>query len=105
MFVAILEGFIAMSFAGIPGEAFISGIQMDFEPFHVSYAYIKTILFTFILATVPSYHGYYMKGGALEVGKASTLSCMDFNNNHCKFYHNSVIVKLDDRDKKHRKII
>ena len=41
---------------------------------HVSYAYLKTILFAFILATVPSYHGFYMKGGALEVGKASTLS-------------------------------
>jgi phospholipid/cholesterol/gamma-HCH transport system permease protein len=47
---------------------------MDFDPYHVSYAYIKTVLFAFILATVPSYHGYYMKGGALEVGKASTLS-------------------------------
>ena len=74
MFIAIFGGFVAMSFAGVPSEAFISGIQMDFEPFHVSYAYIKTILFAFILATVPSYHGYYMKGGALEVGKASTLS-------------------------------
>ena len=47
---------------------------MDFDPYHVSYAYLKTILFAFILATVPSYHGFYMKGGALEVGKASTLS-------------------------------
>jgi phospholipid/cholesterol/gamma-HCH transport system permease protein len=74
MFVAIFGGFVAMSFAGVPGEAFISGIQMDFDPYHVSYAYIKTVLFAFILATVPSYHGYYMKGGALEVGKASTLS-------------------------------
>jgi phospholipid/cholesterol/gamma-HCH transport system permease protein len=74
MFVAILGGFVAMSFAGVPSEAFISGIQMDFDPYHVSYAYIKTLLFAFILATVPSYHGYYMKGGALEVGKASTIS-------------------------------
>ena len=74
MFVAIFGGFVAMSFAGVPNEAFISGIQMDFDPYHVSYAYIKTVLFAFILATVPSYHGYYMKGGALEVGKASTLS-------------------------------
>ena len=74
MFVAIFGGFVAMSFAGVPSEAFISGIQMDFDPYHVSYAYIKTVLFAFILATVPSYHGYYMKGGALEVGKASTLS-------------------------------
>src|SRR5210317_1808934 len=74
MFVAIFGGFVAMSFAGVPSEAFISGIQMDFDPYHVSYAYIKTVLFAFILATVPSYHGYYMKGGALEVGKASTIS-------------------------------
>lgn len=74
MFVAIFGGFVAMSFAGVPSEEFISGIQMDFDPYHVSYAYIKTVLFAFILATVPSYHGYYMKGGALEVGKASTLS-------------------------------
>jgi phospholipid/cholesterol/gamma-HCH transport system permease protein len=22
-----------------------------------------------LLATIPSFHGYYMKGGALEVGK------------------------------------
>ena len=31
-------------------------------------------LFAFILASVPSYHGYFLKGGALEVGKASTTS-------------------------------
>ena len=34
----------------------------------------KFLVFAFILATVPSFHGYYMKGGALEVGKASTKS-------------------------------
>jgi phospholipid/cholesterol/gamma-HCH transport system permease protein len=27
-----------------------------------------------LLATIPSYHGYFMKGGALDVGKASTTS-------------------------------
>jgi phospholipid/cholesterol/gamma-HCH transport system permease protein len=27
-----------------------------------------------ILATIPAYHGFYMKGGALEVGKASTTA-------------------------------
>jgi phospholipid/cholesterol/gamma-HCH transport system permease protein len=32
------------------------------------------LAFAFILATIPSFHGYYMKGGALEVGKASTIS-------------------------------
>ena len=72
--VAIFGGFVAMTFAGVPSEAFISGIQMDFDPFHVSYAYLKTILFAFVLATIPSYHGFFMKGGALEVGKASNIS-------------------------------
>jgi phospholipid/cholesterol/gamma-HCH transport system permease protein len=31
-------------------------------------------MFAFLLATIPSFHGFYMKGGALEVGKASTVS-------------------------------
>lgn len=74
MFIAIFGGYLAMAFAGIPSEAFITGIQMDFIPFHIFYSYIKTLLFAFILATVPSYHGFYMRGGALEVGKASTTS-------------------------------
>ena len=55
-------------------EDFIQGIQLDFKVFHVIYAYIKTTLFAFILATIPSYHGFFMKGGALEVGKASNIS-------------------------------
>ena len=46
---------------------------MDLIPFHVTYAFIKTAFFSFILATVPSFHGYFMTGGALEVGKASTI--------------------------------
>ena len=74
MFIAIFGGFLAMTFAGVSGEAFITGIQMDFEPYHIIYAYIKTFLFAIILATVPSFHGFYMKGGALDVGKASNLS-------------------------------
>ena len=49
-------------------------MRIDFIPFHITYAFIKTLFFAFIIATIPSYHGYYMKGGALEVGKASTTS-------------------------------
>lgn len=50
------------------------GVKLDFIPFHVAYAFIKTLVFAFVLATIPSFHGFYMKGGALEVGKASTTS-------------------------------
>jgi phospholipid/cholesterol/gamma-HCH transport system permease protein len=75
MFLGILGGYIACTYGGFSTSTeFIEGIQIDFNPFHVSYAFIKTLLFAFILATIPSYHGYFLKGGALQVGKSSTAS-------------------------------
>ena len=75
MFLGILGGYAATLYGGFSSSAdFIEGIQMDFRPFHVVYAFIKTLIFAMILATIPSYHGYYMKGGALEVGKAATVA-------------------------------
>ena len=38
----------------------------------INYALTKTIVFAFIITSISSYFGYYLKGGALEVGKAST---------------------------------
>ena len=75
MFLGILGGMAACVYGGYSTMSdFILGIQTDFIPFHMTYAFIKTFVFAFILATVPAFHGYYLKGGALEVGKASTLS-------------------------------
>lgn len=75
MFIGVFGGYIAGSMGGyLTAEEFIIGLQDDFKPFHIYYAFIKTAVFGFLLATVPSYFGYYMKGGALEVGKASTQS-------------------------------
>tara|TARA_Y100001970_G_C14131767_1_gene802087 strand:+ start:452 stop:1186 length:735 start_codon:yes stop_codon:yes gene_type:complete len=82
MFLGIIGGLLAMTLTGVPSEAYIQGIQMDFDSYHVTYSYIKTLVFSFVLATVPSFHGYYMKGGALDVGKASTKS----------FYWTSIII-------------
>jgi phospholipid/cholesterol/gamma-HCH transport system permease protein len=75
MFLGILGGYIASVYGGFGTSVdFIEGVQNDFTPFHVSYAFIKTFIFGILLASVPSFHGYYMKGGALEVGKASTVA-------------------------------
>ena len=75
MFLGIIGGYAASIYGGFCSSTdFIEGIQLDFIPYHVSYAFIKTAFFAFILATVPSFHGYFLKGGALEVGKASTTS-------------------------------
>jgi len=75
MFLGILGGWIAAVYGGFGASSdFVAGIQGDFIPFHIFYAFLKTFIFGLLLATIPSFHGYYMKGGALEVGKASTVS-------------------------------
>ncbi len=75
MFLGIIGGMAACVFGGYSTfEDYVIGVQMDFLPFHMAYAFIKTLVFAFLLATIPSFHGYYMKGGALEVGKASTTA-------------------------------
>ena len=75
MFLGIFGGYIAFVYGGFSSsEEFIDGIQLDFIPFHVTYSFVKTYLFALLLATIPSYHGYFLKGGALDVGKASTTS-------------------------------
>jgi len=75
MFLGILGGWLGGVYGGfLSSSEFIQGLQTEFIPFHILYAFIKTVIFALILATIPSFHGYYMKGGALEVGKASTVS-------------------------------
>ena len=75
MFLGILGAYTAGVLGGfVSSDDFITGLQDDFDGFHLTYAFFKTFLFAFILATIPAYHGYYMQGGALEVGKASTTS-------------------------------
>ncbi len=75
MFLGIFGGWIAGVYGGFSSShAFITGLQDSFIPYQLFYAFFKTFIFALILATVPSWQGYYMKGGALEVGKASTNS-------------------------------
>ena len=75
MFLGVVGGLAACVYGGFTTmNDYITGVQMDFIPFHIVYALIKTTVFAILLATIPSFHGFYMKGGALEVGKASTTS-------------------------------
>jgi phospholipid/cholesterol/gamma-HCH transport system permease protein len=75
MFLGVFGGYVAAVYGGFGDSTdFIEGLQINFIPFHVTYAFIKTFIFGLLLASIPSFHGYYMKGGALEVGKASTVA-------------------------------
>lgn len=73
MTMGIGGGYIAGNLTGNwTSSDYITGIQMYMPNLFYIYAFIKTIVFAFIIATVPSYFGYTVNGGSLEVGRAST---------------------------------
>lgn len=72
-FLSILGGYIAGTLAGvISPEDYVSGLRFEYKPFGVTFALIKTVVFAFLVSTISAYQGYNVKGGALEVGTAST---------------------------------
>lgn len=53
---------------------FAEGLQMAMAPKMYVYTFFKTMVFAFVIATVPSFYGYFVKGGSLEVGRSSTTA-------------------------------
>lgn len=73
MFLGIFGGYLIAFFTDtVSVETYLFGVQSFFLVFEVFYAIIKSIVFAFIITSVSGYFGYTVKGGALEVGKAST---------------------------------
>ncbi len=50
------------------------GLLQYFQPYNVFFALVKAYTFAFIISSISSYYGYYVRGGALEIGRASTKS-------------------------------
>jgi phospholipid/cholesterol/gamma-HCH transport system permease protein len=70
---ALFGGWLACIITGIvTSNDYIIGLQSWFDPYTVTYALIKTAVFAFIIASVSGFQGFYTRGGALEVGSAST---------------------------------
>ena len=69
----LFGGWIIAAFTDmIPVSRYIYGIQTMFIPWYVWYTIIKGLVFSVIITSVSSFYGYHVKGGALDVGKAST---------------------------------
>ncbi len=81
MFLSITGGYVGGSLSGVltPAE-YIQGITTDFNPYTIVVALVKAFVFGFIITTVSAYKGFFVKGGAVEVAKASTeavvVSCI-----------------------------
>jgi len=71
--IGIFGGWMACTVLGVAtSEDFIYGIQYAFIPYYIVYSLIKTLFFAFIITSVSAFQGYYVDGGSLEVGRAST---------------------------------
>jgi phospholipid/cholesterol/gamma-HCH transport system permease protein len=78
VFCGIIGGLIAGPVTGVVTVAeYMGGIRTLFVPYYVTFSMIKTLVFGFLIASVASYQGYNVQGGALEVGRASTSSVVN----------------------------
>ena len=80
IFFGLLGGLLVGPAVGVVSiTEYIDGIRYVFIPYYVTFSLIKSLFFGFLVASVPAYFGYFVQGGALEVGKASTRAVVSTN--------------------------
>jgi phospholipid/cholesterol/gamma-HCH transport system permease protein len=71
--LGVWGGRLAGGAANIISEStFDKGLLEGFLPYNVVFALAKAYTFAFLISSVPAYFGYYVQGGSLEIGRAST---------------------------------
>ena len=58
----------------LSAQEYDRGLTLHFVSYNVVFALAKAYTFALIISSIPAYYGYYVKGGALEIGRASTTS-------------------------------
>ncbi|MBD5236776.1 MAG: ABC transporter permease [Bacteroidales bacterium] len=87
MFMGLIGGALIAEFTSMVTMGnYVYGIQSFFNEWYVWYGIIKTIVFAFIITSVAAFYGYYVKGGSLEVGQASTKAVV----------YSSILILLAD---------
>jgi phospholipid/cholesterol/gamma-HCH transport system permease protein len=81
MILGIWGGRVAGSMSGIlSGDVFDKGLREGFNAYNVFFSLVKAYTFAYLISSIPAYYGYNVKGGALEIGRASTkavvVSCI-----------------------------
>lgn len=72
-FLMHLGGVVAGDLTGtVSAEKFHLGAMLDYRAFDPFFMLLKAIVFGGLIASISSFHGYYVKGGSREVGEAST---------------------------------
>lgn len=85
-FLGIYGGYLAAANYGIAPAIYEKGLLSWFKEFNLVIMIIKSIVFPFLITTIACYEGYFVKGGAIEIGQASTRAVV----------HGSIMVILFD---------
>ncbi len=78
MALSLFGGWITLILSNLCStETYLLGIRTDFKVFNIVYALTKTVVFGFLIASISSFYGFYVKGGSINVGKASTSAVVN----------------------------
>lgn len=78
--LGMLGGYLACSFGGLLSDAeFMQGLRSFFVPYNVMMMLVKSIVFAYLLTSISCYQGFYVQGGSIELGKASTAAVVISN--------------------------
>lgn len=69
----LVGGWLVAVFTSLyTSHEYIDGIRSWFEGYTIIYALIKTVVFAYLITSISGFMGFIVKGGAIEVGAAST---------------------------------
>lgn len=80
-FLGIWGGKMAGNLSGILApDLYDIGLRQNLNIYNITVAFYKSYAFAFIVSSIPAYYGFNVKGGSLEIGRASTsavvVSCI-----------------------------
>ena len=72
-FISIIGGYLASVPTGIITDTdYVRGLRSFFDSYNIFMMFVKAVVFAFLLTSISCYQGYYVKGGSIELGQAST---------------------------------
>jgi phospholipid/cholesterol/gamma-HCH transport system permease protein len=79
-FISIIGGYVAVVPTGaFSNTEYIQGLRSFFLPYNIFMMFVKAVTFAFLLTTISCYQGYFVKGGSIELGNASTQAVVFSN--------------------------
>ena len=93
MALSMFGGWLSLTMANLSTtETYILGLRSFFDPYNITYALTKTVVFGFLIVSVASFYGFYVKGGSLDVGRASTQAVV--SSSVCILIANFILTQM-----------